>query len=201
MLVTAAPVLATFFALWSEARYYFVLIPLLSIWAANGLFEIGMWVKATSAAAGWALLARPFASQCVIPGLIGLVMTISPVKAVRRHYLFTDSAPPTRVEKELGLWIGRQQNHRIRIMDLSIPLAFHANAQFFSYFPYCTGESAIRYLDAEQIDYVILRRGEHFTQYYEDWLARGIPDRRAELLQGSSVPGADKFVVYRWHGN
>src|SRR5262249_53329189 len=53
MLVTVAPVLATFFALWNEQRYYFVLIPLLAIWAANGLLEIGLWTKASSVAAGW----------------------------------------------------------------------------------------------------------------------------------------------------
>jgi hypothetical protein len=113
-------------------------------------------------------------------------------------YVFVDSALPTRVDKEMGLWIGRQQNRPVRIMDLSIPLAYHAGAQF-TYFPYCTGELALRYLDAAQVDYVVLRRGEKFTQYYEDWLTHGVPDHRAELLQLSSVAGADKFVVFRWH--
>jgi len=83
-------------------------------------------------------------------------------------------------------------------MDLSIPLAYHAGAQF-AYFPYCTGELALRYLDAVQVDYIILRRGERFTRYYEDWVTHGIPDHRAELQQVSSVPGSDKFVVFRWH--
>lgn len=196
--IGAAPVVATFFALWTEERYYFVLVPLLCIWAANGLLEVGLWTKASSAAAGWSMLGRPMVSQWIVPGLIGLAMVISPVKGVRRVYVFVDSALPTRVDKEVGLWIGRQQNHPVRIMDLSIPLTFHAGAQF-TYFPYCTGELALRYLDAAQVDYVVLRRGEKFTQYYEEWLTRGIPDHRAELLQLSSVAGADKFVVYRWH--
>lgn len=198
MLVVAAPVAATFFALWSEARYYFVLVPLLSVFAANGLVEVGLWTKASSAAAGWRVLARPLVSQCLVPGLIGLAMVISPVKGVRRQYVFADSAAPSRVDKEVGLWIGRQQNRPVRIMDLSIPLAYHASAQF-SYFPYCTGGQALRYLDAAQVDYVVLRREEKFTQYYEDWLTHGIPDHRAELLQLSSVAGADKFVLFRWH--
>jgi hypothetical protein len=112
-------------------------------------------------------------------------------------YVFADSALPSRVDKEVGWWIGRQQDHSVKIMDLSIPLAYHASAQF-TYFPYCTGDLALRYLDAAQVDYVILRRGEKFTQYYEEWLTHGIPDDRAELLQLPSVPGADKFVVFRW---
>jgi 4-amino-4-deoxy-L-arabinose transferase-like glycosyltransferase len=198
MLVAVAPVLATFSALWNEQRYYFVLVPLLCIWAANGLYEVGLWTKASSAAAGWRVLARPMVSQWIVPGLIGLAMVISPVKAVSRVYVFVDSARPSRIDKEVGLWIGRQQNRPVRIMDLSIPLAYHAGAQF-TYFPYCTGDLALRYLDAAQVDYVVLRQGEKFTQYYEEWLTHGIPDHRAELLNMSSVAGAGKFVVFRWH--
>ena len=83
-------------------------------------------------------------------------------------------------------------------MDVSIPLAYHAGAQF-TYFPYCTDDLALRYLDAAHVDYVILRRSEKFTQYYEDWLERGIPHHRAELVQLPSIAGVDKFTVYRWH--
>lgn len=198
LLVGAAPLIGTFFAFWSEARYYFVFVPLLCIWAANGLFEIGLWTKASSAAAGSRMLNNPTVSQYLVPGLIGLAMIISPLKGVRRLYIFTDSAAPTRVDKKVGSWIEHQQNRPVKIMDLSIPLAYHASAQF-TYFPYCNGDLALRYLDAAQVDYVILRRGEKFTQYYEEWLAHGIPDNRAELVPLPSLSGSDKFAVYRWH--
>ena len=200
MVVAVAPVLATFSALWNEQRYFFVLVPLLCIWAANGLYEVGLWTKASSVAVGWNVLARPAISQCIVPGLVGLATIVSPVQGVGRVYVFVDSSLPSRVDKEVGLWIGHQQDHPVKIMDLSIPLAYHAGAQF-TYFPYCAGDLALRYLDAAQVDYVVLRRGEKFTQYYEEWLTRGIPDHRAELMQPSSVAGADKFVIYRWHRN
>jgi hypothetical protein len=45
-------------------------------------------------------------------------------------------------------------------MDLSLPLTYHANAQQHVYFPYATGDLALRYLDAARIDYVVLRRQE-----------------------------------------
>jgi len=199
LLLGAAPVLATFFAFWGDARYYFVLIPLMSIWAANGLVEIGRWIAASSAAAGWNWLALPAVSQAVIPGLLGLGMVLGSVRPVRRLYDFSDSALPYQVDREVGLWIKNQQNHPVRIMDLSIPLAFHADAQF-RYFPYCSGDLALGYLDAAEVDYVIERKDQKFTRYYEDWLLNGIPSRRAELLDLSSIPGAaDKFKVYRWH--
>jgi hypothetical protein len=201
LLSAAAPVAATFSALRTEQRYYFVLIPMLSIFAANGLVGVGLWVRASTCAAGWRIVRHPVISQCLIPGFLGLAMVLSPVSGVKRVYVFGENAPSTRVDKQVGNWIGLQQDHPIRIMDLSVPLAYHAGAQSFSYFPYCTGESALGYLDAAQVDYVILRRGEHFTRYYENWLVHGIPDPRAELLQLPSVLGADKFVIYRWHRN
>jgi hypothetical protein len=193
MLVAAAPVVATFFALWNEARYYFVLVPLLCIWAGNGLVEVGLWMSASSAAAGWRMVARPAVSQCIVPGLIGLAMVVSPVKGVRKQYIFNDSAVSNRIDKEVGWWIERRQNRPVKIMDLSLPLT--------TYFPYCTGDLALRYLDAAQVDYVVLRRGEKFTRYYEEWLTKGIPDQRAELLQLPTVAAADKFVIYQWHRN
>jgi hypothetical protein len=127
-------------------------------------------------------------------------MTMSPLKAVRRLPLFTDSAAPTRIDKEVGVWLGHQQNHPVKIIDLSIPLAFHAGAQF-TYFPYCDDDMALRYLDAAQVDYVVLRRGEKFTKYYQDWVEHGIPDERAELVDISPLAGADQFRIYRWRWN
>lgn len=69
----------------------------------------------------------------------------------------------------------------------------------YVHFPYCGAELALRFLDASKVDYVVLRRGEKFTEYYEDWLKRGIPDSRAELAYVSSGENAGKFLVYRWH--
>lgn len=197
LLVAAAPVLATFSALWTQDRYYFVLVPFLIIWAANGLFELGLWMKASTAAVGWMALARPMVSQYIIPGLIGLAVVIYPIKAVReQHFIFAEGSPSTRVEKDVGLWMGHQQ-HPVRIMDLSIPMAFHADAEWVM-FPYCNAELALRFLDAEKVDYIVLRRGQPFTKYYQEWMTQGIPDSRAELLHIS--PGADaEFVIYRWH--
>jgi len=201
MLVAAVPLLANPLALRmpSEPRNCFVFIPLLCIWAGNGLFEIGRWVKASSAAVGWRILAHPKISHYIIPGLIGLAMIISPVKGARRLYVFRDGSVATRADKALGVWIGRRQYGPVRIMDLRIPLAYHAGAQF-SNFPYCTSDLALHYLDAAKVDYIILRPGEKFTAYYAQWLEQGIPSSRAELLHAPTA-GSDHFIVYRWHGD
>ena len=196
-LVAVAPVTATFSApLWGgEPRFYFVLLPFLLIWASNGLVEFGLWIKESSTAVGWGLLARPALSECIIPCLIGLAIIIYPIRGVRALSYFTPDSP----SKDVGMWIRsrHQHNRPVRIMDVTGPLAFHADAQLV-HFPYCTPELALGFLDAAQVDYVVLRRGEVFTQYYKDWLTRGIPDARAELLH-VPVTNAGDFVVFRWH--
>jgi len=199
-LVPAAPIAAMLSAFWDEPRYYFVLLPFLLIWASNGLIELGLWIRASSAAVGWRLLATSAVSQYIIPSLIGLIIVVYPLHGVRSLGHFTSGSPATRVEKDLGLWLRQQQDRPPRIVDLSggLSLAFHANAQHVQ-FPYSDGAVAIRFIDSEKVDFVILRRDGKFTQYYEDWLTRGIPDSRAELLHVS--PEIDKnYLVYRWRG-
>jgi 4-amino-4-deoxy-L-arabinose transferase-like glycosyltransferase len=196
LLVPATTVLATFSVLWIFSRFYFILAPFLLLWAANGLVEVGRWTKATATAAGW----RGFGSvtsEYLIPGLIGLAVIAYPIKGVRALDVFKEGSPSSLVAKDLGLWIRQQQNRPVRIMG-TIPLTFHADAEFVQ-FPYCSAELALRYLDAVKVDYVILHRGERYTRYYEDWLAKGIPDSRAERVDVPlDVNG--EFVVYRWHG-
>lgn len=198
MLIAAVPFIANPFALTpDDPRYSFIFVPLFCIWAANGLFEATLWTRASIAAAGWNALANCKTSQYIIPVLMGLAIIVGPINGVRGLGVFEESAIRTRVDKEVGLWIRRQQDHPVRIMALRLPLAYHAGAQFV-HFPYCTGELALQYLDAGQVDYVVLSRGLTFTKYYQEWMTQGIPDFRAELLHIS--PHADaKFVVYRWH--
>jgi 4-amino-4-deoxy-L-arabinose transferase-like glycosyltransferase len=199
VLVAATPIVSTFATPWAYAnvRYYFILVPFLLIWAANGLDEVGRWVKASTVAAGWPGLVRPLVSEWIIPILVGLaLLVIYPVKQVRTIENFIEGSRATSVEKQVGLWIHQRQDHA-RVMDLLLPLTFHAHAQWVHY-PYCDGEIALRFLDAAQVDYIVLRRSETFTQYYKEWLERGIPDSRAELLHVSPVADA-QFAVYRWH--
>ena len=200
VIVAAAPIAATLVVFWGgDARYYFIFVPILCIWAANGLFEIGRWVKASGAAVGWDRITRHAAAQWFVPCVLTLTMLILPVRQVAALYEFSDSAPAMRADKDVGLWLSRQQASPARIMDLTLPLSFHAGARRHLYFPYCDGDLALRYLDAARVDYIVLRRGEKFTRYLAEWLAAGIPSPRAELLRLPPIAGAENFVIYRWH--
>jgi 4-amino-4-deoxy-L-arabinose transferase-like glycosyltransferase len=200
VMVPLTAVVATFsFSGWTAIRYYFVFIPFLLIWAANGVVGIGLWKEATLAATGWNWI-PPALAKWAAAGLVALIVTVYPVAGVRSlFYWQQDSRATTQEIKKLGLWIAQQQNRQVKIMDRSTPLAFHANAKWV-YAPYTMNEDvALRFLDKEQVDYVILRQGEKYTPYYQEWLAKGIPDPRAEKVNAAKDANGNEIEVYRWH--
>lgn len=197
LLVPVTAVVATFTVLWTYPRFYFVIIPFLLIWAANGLVGIGLWAQASAVAVGWRWL-HPGICHGIIPALIGLAAVIYPINAVRALHEFDESSPASRIKQDIGLWIGRQQDRQVRIMDSTLPIACYAHAHSVL-FPYCDAELALRFLDVANVDYVVLHGGEKFTKYYEDWLANGIPDPRAQLVYVSTGEHAGEFKVFRWH--
>jgi 4-amino-4-deoxy-L-arabinose transferase-like glycosyltransferase len=197
LLVPCAVIVAMFSVTWFIARFYFVLVPFLLIWAANGLVAVGLWTKASIEAVGWQWIS-PTVAKWMVPALLGLVVVLYPVKEVRSIWEFRQGSRATQGVKELGLWIGQQQKGNVRIMDRSTPLAFHANAQWVA-FPYCDGDLALRFLDAAEVDYVVLRQGEKYAQYYQEWLTSGIPDSRAERVDLPSGLDGLGIKVVRWH--
>jgi 4-amino-4-deoxy-L-arabinose transferase-like glycosyltransferase len=194
MLVPVTAVAATLSLMYAPPRYFLILIPFLLIWAANGLVEIGLWLD-TSLRAQRRCLISPLVPECIILGLIGMGLVIYPKKDVRELWEFAQGSPARNVEIDVGLWIKHQQGAPVRIMDRDLNLPFHADAEFV-WFPYCSSETALRFLDVAKVDYVILRRGNQFAPYYVDWLTNGIPDARAQRVYTSS---SGEIVVYRWH--
>ena len=124
-------------------------------------------------------------------------MIIYSVNAVRGLYEFLSDSSYTLIDRQVGLWIHKQQEDPVRIMDLQLNIAFEGDEQFVN-FPYCSADLALRFLDSAKVDYVVLRPSERFTKYYQDWVTNGIPDPRAKLVYVTSGTNADQILVYHW---
>jgi hypothetical protein len=195
VLVPCVIILGTFSLTWFIPRFYFVLLPFLLIWAANGLVGVGLCIKGTLDAAHWYRLGR--VAEWVVPGLIGLVVVLYPIKGVKAIPGFQRGSRASQYIKDAGVWVGHQQSQQVLIMDGATPLAYHANARWVA-FPYCDSDLALRFLDAEKVDYLVLRQGENYAPFYKNWLVNGVPSKKAELVYDVIGPDGNKLLIFRW---
>ena len=209
LLFPATSAMATFSVIHAvHHRYYFVLVPFLVIWAAKGLVQLAAWTNATLAAA------KPRTWPFQLPGalcsvLVVLAMLGYALKGTRELSIFSDSFFDNESAKLAGAWIVQSvadpsrtplqipSSVAVKIMDLTAQFAYYANGELV-HFPYCDSEDALRFADAQHVDYIVLSPEKHFTPYYQDWLRHGIPSPRAQLVYSSRQKGTN-VVVFRWH--
>ncbi len=124
MLVPATAIMATFSVIHGlSPRNYFVLVPFLLIWGANGVVEMIRWTTGSVAAVGQWL--SPEVAEFSVLALTAFVIIVFPLGSVRQISEFTSEGPATRLIKDVGLWIRQQQKGPVTIIDTSTPLAFH----------------------------------------------------------------------------
>jgi len=129
--------------------------------------------------------------------LIAIVMLSYAFKDTRNLSVFQEGSAESQGAKDAGVWI-RQQTQPVRIMDVLDTVAFHANADYV-HFPSCDAELALRYIEKEKVDYLIMRRGVEQPRYYKDWFTSGIPDGRAQLVYETAEGDPNGLRVYRWN--
>jgi hypothetical protein len=197
ILVPATAILTTFTVVHAiYVRNYFILVPFLLIWGANGLVEVARWTNRNIAVTfQWTNVWVPGA---LVAGLIVIVMLSYALKDTRNLFVFREGSAESQGAKDAGVWIQQQQNRRVRVMDVQDTVAFHASADYV-HFPSCNAELALRYIEKEKVDYVIFRRGFEQPRYYKDWLTSGIPDARAQLVYATAEGDPSGILVFRWH--
>ena len=195
ILVPLAAILATFTVVHAiYVRNYFFLAPFLIIWGARGLLVLARWTNENVASL---IRRRSWLPGALLSGFIVLLMLGYAWKDTRTLFVFQEGSPASRGVKDAGVWIHAQQSKPVRIMDVLDTVAFHADADYV-HFPSCTQDLALRYIEKENVDYVILRRGFEPTKYYKDWLAFGIPDSHAHLVYATSPDDPNALLVFRW---
>jgi Dolichyl-phosphate-mannose-protein mannosyltransferase len=198
ILVPATAIMATFTVVHAiYVRNYFILAPFLLIWGANGLLEVARWTNRNIA------VTFQRASISSVPGglaagLIVIVMLGYAWKDTRNLFVFREGSTESQGAEDAGLWIKQQQTRRVRVMDVQDTVAFYADADYV-HFPSCSPQLALAYMQKEEVDYVIFRRGFEQPKYYKEWLTSGsIPDARATLVYATREGDPSGILVFRW---
>ena len=202
-------VLFTVQALWF--RYFYSLFGILLIWGAKGADNLYEWGRAsiTSISAG-SLMSDVF-GRLLKWGSVATVLFLS-LRATPYLDQFRESLFPERVRA--GRWIAAQSSDQPWIMDSGLQVAYYAGGNFKS-LPYASSDVALRYIEKHKPDFIVLHSVGAALPYVAEWLAEGIPDKRAVLVHTEDAAGVsaeplppkpswtwfDQIKVYRWIGN
>jgi len=178
-----------------QSRYFLLLLPVMIIWAANGLSHLACWVETALRIKGWRVawsrgLAMSVASAAVAGILLFAVKGIEDDQFLRA---FGRSSLPMKLA---GEWLHAFAPGPITVMDASAILAYHAKASFLFY-PETDEATALRYISAKRVNFLVLQeKWLPPTPYARAWLAAGMPSANARLVYSVNTPGHGRIVIY-----
>ena len=185
--IVIAVSLASVFHFWD--RYFVGFVPLVIVWAANGLAVID------KALAGRFKRSRLQFAAPAIAGLLLLALLFS-TKA-----RFVDDSH-SLVERTAGTWLAQNGGNGSRMLSISDQAVFYAGGTWWMLPTAPDDRTALRYLEKTNPVYVVLDSDYASERPYVDhWLASGIPDARARVVFRSTEAGGSQIAVMRWNGN
>jgi hypothetical protein len=200
-----------------ENRYLFALLPLLIIWSAKGIEELGEWTAELVRALKTRLLPGPELPRAAVQvGAIAAVALLS-LRGSSGLFEFYIQEPLFLPAKQAALWLGNFQPGRKAVASFDSRIAFYSDAVFVQ-LPDAAPAATLRYLAARNPDFIyidnILLKSNPIIG---EWLAHGIPDGFAELVyetkretkretksetkretKPETKQGEDIVRIYRW---
>jgi 4-amino-4-deoxy-L-arabinose transferase-like glycosyltransferase len=99
--------------------------------------------------------------------------------------------------KNIGQTIRNFQVKNALVMDGTPAIGFYAGASDWP-LPYCDGETALRYIEKKNPDFIVLQSANASVfPYANAWLEKGIPDKRLQLVFQATAPDGGIAQVYR----
>ena len=181
-----------------DTRYILLFLPVMIIWAANGIVLLSGWASATTRLAGSEARIAKRAGLAVGLTSAALLIMIT-TYGVRKVWDLTTFDYNSRPVKQAGRWLDALAPGPKIIMDASTVLAFHARASYIP-FPYSDSSLALQYIEKKGINFIVLRE-EWLSPapYIKDWLEDGVPDRRAQLIYSEKTQRG-RILIYQWDG-
>ena len=179
-----------------SSRFLVVFLPVLIIWSAKGAEEVGNWTAKSLANILPTVRGLNYASVLGSSAAIGVLLAVSWITIGG----FEDLQRNDVALKTAALEVRKMSpSGRAIIMDMDPLVAFYAGG-ILQPFPYAKEKTALRYIAANQVNFLVLRENlESDIPYYHDWAKKGIPGSDATLV--ANVPSAKygEIRVYRWH--
>jgi 4-amino-4-deoxy-L-arabinose transferase-like glycosyltransferase len=181
--VVFAVALASVYHFWD--RYFIGFVPLLIVWAANGIEVVARAATARSKVR-W-LGAAPAA----LAGAFLFVLLFS------MKIAFADDAT-SNAEEQAGRWLAQHGGAGARILSISDQAVFYANGIWYM-LPYAPSDDAARrYVQKLHPDFVILDREFAAERpYVTTWLASSIPIAGARIVYARSEGGTPSIQIVR----
>jgi hypothetical protein len=180
-----------------DTRYVLLFLPVMIIWAANGIVLLSGWASATMQLAGSEVRIAKRAGLAAGLTSAALIIMIA-TYGVREVWDLTAFDYKSQPVKQAGKWLDTVAPGPKTIMDASTVLAFNARASYV-HFPYSDSSLALKYIEKKGINFIVMR--EEWlppAPYTRDWLENGIPDRRAQLIYCDKTQRG-RILIYKWN--
>lgn len=164
---------ATFFIYYSSSRFYIPFLVIFCVWASAGIDRIAAWAKQSAVAMEMDLRKQTLLG-CVA-GIIAIAAIMLPSALLARSSLleYRSSRPIKQLAQSLAASSGA-----MKIADTTAVFAFNAQADYVS-LPYCSEETALRYLKKMNVTHVVVRQWYIVDRpYLKKWLDLGVPESR-----------------------
>jgi 4-amino-4-deoxy-L-arabinose transferase-like glycosyltransferase len=178
-------------------RYLCLFLPVLIIWASNGVMLLSRWASERLKLLEYGGLTAKKVRigvglfTCVALLLIALL-------GVRQVTELTAYDYHKRPVKQAGEWLAASFPGAKTVVDGTEMVAFHAGASLL-WFPYSDSTTALNYISKKRPDFIVFREYALSTApYVKDWFEHGIPDRRAQLIYDKTTAKNGRILIYRW---
>ena len=181
-------VAATLFVYYTASRFYIPFLVIFCIWASAGIERIAVWAKQSAAAMEMDAQRQRFASR--VAGIIAIAAILLPSALFARSDLLAYRS--SRQIKQLAQTCAATSDGVLRIAGTTATFAFNAHAEYVS-LPYCSEETALRYLKKMNVTHVVVRQWNNDRPYLSKWLDKGVPGARQVAL---NLEGGEKVRVF-----
>jgi 4-amino-4-deoxy-L-arabinose transferase-like glycosyltransferase len=184
-----------FFIYYYSDRFLLIFVPLLILWASNGIMELARWTSSTIRLI-YGRVQHPARIEVV---MVFIIAAIVPLFALPTAYSAQMAMKHSRSLKTAGEWLNVYAPGSKNVIGVMTMLSFHASATFVP-LPYSDSDTALRYFDKRKVNFIVV--GDHWSPterpYLKDWIENGIPNSRAKEIYNTRTPTDGRIIIYEW---